>query len=162
MQVTYITPDTPEALAEHYEAIRFLHAFLPDDVGLTPKQFIDRFAGWVTLCYSGKIPLGWCVLYPVQGNSKKSVQIHGVYRQDLKMLLGRQAAKALVDHVLAEIFRETFIEARKEKMIAKVSKEDRAAKVFLRKYGFTLVPNTERGMTIWKLERNDYLGVVKV
>jgi hypothetical protein len=162
MQLTYITPATPEELSGHYEALVFLHAFVPKDYRVDLKGFIEGYAGFVTMVYSGKVPIGCFTLYPVQGTSKKSVEIHGVYRQDLKLLLGRKAAKVLMDHIFSEIFQIVFMEARKEKIVAKVTPAAKMARVWLRKYGFEKVPNTERGKTIWKLERSKYLGVVHV
>lgn len=162
MEVTYITPADVESLQGHYETLRFMSAFLPADVEYDVREFIRNYAGWVTLVYSGKLPIGYFVLYPVQGNSKRSVEIHGTYRQDLKMLLGREDARALMDHIYAEILRATFLDAGKQKIVAKLTPGARAAKVWVRKFGFEKVPNTEAGKTIWKLERDQYLGVVKV
>ena len=162
MQLTYITPETPEALAGHYDTLRFMASFLPPDVEFDLKEFIRNYAGFVTVVYSGRLPIGYFVLYPVQGNSKRSVEIHGTYRQDLKILLGREASKALMDHIFSVILTTAFMDASKDKIIAKVTPKAKAAKVWLKKFGFEKVPNTEHGKTIWKLERSKYLGVVKV
>lgn len=166
MQLTYITPEFPRDLEEHYEALRFLNSFLPPDITggrvFDTRQFIVNYAGFVTLVYSGKVPIGYFILYPVQGASKRSVEIHGVYRQDLKILLGRRAAKALMDHIFSEILNTIFMVARKEKVVAKITPMARTARVWARKYGFEKVPNIERGKTIWKLKRDKYLGIVRI
>jgi hypothetical protein len=162
MQLTYITPESPEELMGHYETVRFLMAFLPKDVNFTAKELIQECAGFLTLVYSGKMPIGYFILYPVQGNSKKSVEIHGCYRQDLRILLGKEAAKAVMDHIFQKILSGVFVDAGKQKIVAKLSKQARLARIWVRRFGFEQVPNVEDGKTIWKLERNKYLGVVKV
>lgn len=162
MQLTYITPETPEELMGHYEAIRFLIAFLPKDVDFTARELINECAGFLTLVYSGKMPIGYFILYPVQGNSRKSVEIHGCYRQDLRILMGKEAAKTLMDHIFRHILSGVFVDAGKQKIIAKLSSKARLARIWVKKFGFELVPNTEDGKTIWKLERSKYLGVVQV
>lgn len=162
MQLTYITPETPEALFEHYEELRFLAVFLPSDVEFDLKEFIRNYAGFVTLVYSGKLPIGYFVLYPVQGTSNKSFEIHGTYRQDLNLLIGKAQARAVMSHIFMEILQIVFMENKKDKLIAKLTPKARLAKVWVHKFGFDRVPNTERGKSIWKLERDKYLGVVKV
>ena len=170
MQLTYITPSTHEELSEHREVLWFLCSFAPEDVCFDLVPFVDDlmeyFAGFLTLVYSGKLVIGFYVLYPVLGRSKRSYDIHGVYRQDLKLIFGRQNAKVLMDHIFSGIFQRVFLEAGKDKVVAKVTPKARTARIWLHRYGFERVNAVERNaygvpQTIWKLERDKYLGVIK-
>lgn len=158
MQLTYITPQTAEEMAGHYEALRFLHSFVPRDYEMDLKGFLSGVAGFLTVVYSGRLPVACFTLYPF---SKGSVEIHGVVRQDLKLLLGRGPAKAVVDHMSGEVLKAVFMDGAWKKLIAKVTPQGKAARVWLRRFGFEQVQNQERGgVTVWKLERRKYLGVV--
>ena len=161
MKVTFKTPQSLSDLLLYYDEIKFLHFFTPYKLKTEElRQFCEQVVPGFTLVYLEELPIGCFTLYPVQGESKKSLELHGIARPDLKMLIGRRAAIKILQTVYERIFHQVFIEAEKEKIIAKIPPDAKGAINWVKRHGFTQINNKEKGRTIWKLERGTYMDRV--
>jgi hypothetical protein len=159
MKVRFVTPQTVSDLLLYFEEIKFLHYFVPykmDSKDL--RAYVTSLVPYFTLVYLNELPIGCFTLYPVQGESKKSYEIHGIARPDLKQLIGRKPARVVLDTVYNRIFKQCFEVLGKNKLIAKVYPEAKGALFFVKRFGFKRVPNTDKGREIWKLDAATYFS----
>lgn len=159
MNLTFITPKSLEEIKPYLDDLKFLHHFVPYKLQEGElEEFLDKVMGCVTLIYLGPMPIGTFALYPVQGTSKTSYELHGISRPDLKKILGRRAARKVLTFVYARIFDFVFQEKGREKVVIKVHPGSKGGIGFALMHGFEKVPNTDRGRTVWKLTREKYLN----
>lgn len=159
MKITFKTPQSLSELLLYYDEIKFLHHFVPYKLKTEElRQFIEEVVPGFTLVYLEELPIGCFTLYPVQGESKKSFELHGIVRPDLKMIIGRKAAVIVLAAVYKRIFDAVFLEQEKDKIIAKIPHDAQGALSWVKRHGFTKINNVEKGKTIWKLDRESYLN----
>lgn len=154
MQLTFITPTTLDELRLYRRDIDFLQSFLPfphwskED----PEAFLEAVVGELTLVYYDGLLIG-SFMFEL---SKRSAELHGIVRPDLKSLLCPRSSRRLLASIYRLMFDRIFGELGKRAIVAKIPPEARGAKGFLLREGFKQI-NTEGRDTVWSLSRDKYL-----
>lgn len=169
MKITYITPQTEAELEPFIPWLCSLLETLPDSVRPEPDKMRDAaesFLREVTFPYLEDLPLG-CFAIRL---SKKSAEIHGITRPDLKELIGK-AAGPVIGIIGRQMLETIFMEHEKKLVIAKVPDDAIGAQGFLRRWGFRPMEdkNTgkklDKGRRVYVLKREqfikNYLGASK-
>ncbi len=126
--------------------------FLLKHIGHTSvDEFISGQVGFVTLAYIGPVLLGGFTLHLF----KKSAELHGTFAPDLKVFFPmdhNHIRKIIIDG----IFAITFDVHKKNTLVIKFDKDDRATRLFAIRRGFNSLDKLDKGREVWKLTKEDY------
>lgn len=155
LNLSFITPATPSGLQVYRRELEFLTNCMPfEHWSQTDLDgYIDSVAGNLTLVYVDKLLIG-CFILEVY---KKSVELHGITRPDLKELLCPRGAYQVLTTVYTLFFNRIFLDLNKRVVVAKIPPEARGALGFLRRWGFKQI-NSEGRETVWTLQKDKYLS----
>lgn len=153
-QLTFVTPTSVAEFKPYREDVRFLQCFLPfrhwshDEL----DAFIEASVGELTLVYyNGMLVASFSLeLY------RRSAELHGIVRPDLKKLLCPRSAMRVKTAIYQIIFHKIFVDLGKQVLVAKVPEVAKGALGFVRRWGFTKI-NKDRGETVYKLDQKTYL-----
>lgn len=154
MNLRFITPTTPAGLSVYRQELEFLNSAIPfshwsqED----PDGYIEAVAGNLTLVFLDWLLIGCFILEPY----RRSVELHGITRPDLKSLLCPRDAQRLLLQIYTLFFDRVFVELGKSVVVAKIPPEARGALGFLRRWGFKRI-NREGRETVWALSKDRYL-----
>lgn len=155
MKLVYVTPQTEAELKQFTPWLATLFDTLPEvvrPVGEKREQMVAGFLGELTIPYltdgATSLPLG-CFVVEL---NKKSAEIHGITRPDLKALIGRAAGPAIAA-VGKKMLEVIFMEHQKKLVIAKVPDEAKSAFGFLRRWGFKPLADVNTGKKLDKGRR---------
>lgn len=165
MKLVYVTPGTEAELEPYVPWLISLmetwpHSSRPKQENL--KLVIDGFLGELTIPYlddgAQSLPLG-CFIVVL---NKRSAEIHGITRPDLKELIGRLAGPAIAA-VGKKMLEVIFLEHERGLVFAKVPDDAVGAKGFLRRWGFKPMADAntgtklDRGRRVYVLRREQFI-----
>lgn len=155
MRLVYLTPQTEEEMAPFVPWLSVLLETFPASqrIPLSEREaFILGHVGYLTVPFLSddleSLPLG-CFLVEL---SKKSAEIHGITRPDLKELIGR-AAGPVIASVGKKMLEVIFLDHEKSVAVAKVPTDSRGGLGFLRRWGFSPMRDANTGVKMDKGRR---------
>jgi hypothetical protein len=161
MKLIYVTPQTEDELAPYVAWLSSLLDTLPETVRPDEDKreaVVAGYLGEVTIPYLQDLPLG-CFIVEL---NKKSAEIHGITRPDLKDLIGK-AAGPVIAAVGRKMLEVIFMEHERSLVFAKVPKESRGARGFLWRWGFRPMPDAntgvklDKGRQVYVLPRTEFI-----
>lgn len=152
--IDFVTPRTTEELETLQEEFLILNGLLPkpENKETFLKQLPDKL-GWMTLIYIDGVYCGGFWIQP----SKKSAQLHGVFRENV----GLQNYGRLKVEVQKIVMQRVFKLLKKNKIIIKGDPEHKGIRGFALMWGFKRVNNIDKGNYVWKLTREQFYERLK-
>lgn len=145
-----MTPETPEALETHLPSLEFLSLFVPWRGWL---DTVKTYVPYLTLVYD--LDKKWILGAFTLELTKKTAELHGVCRLDLRELYPRQQADSVMADWWKRVSEDIFTRQGKEKVILKVPKESKGGRGFARRNGFRFI-NREKSSIVYRLKREDW------
>lgn len=144
---------TVEEVDQNKRLLLFLSNFLPKSCrDLDHMEIFRSLVGELSLVYAEELLVGLVIIE----FSKKSAELHGIARPDLRDFYGPRLARKILETIYGRIFTTIFDVEKKKKVIAKVPPDALGAMGFLRRFGFERMDKTDVGRQLFKLTREKY------
>lgn len=149
-----VTPSTFDEMLDVYDDIKVLASCVPYQLGESELQeYLEERLGYITVMYLMETPVSVWEVYPIDGVSKTTAEVHGIIRQDLRQVLPKEVYSSLSYGIAIGVMEQAFEQMGMKKLIAKVSPENRPAVGWCRMMGFKNLRKMDHGREVWKLTK---------